>query len=378
MPESYLNLFKHIQKYKDKWSKWDEDFENVEFVNVGYDKSLVPVLKYDKWLGDEAITDRRKLCHFLDKIKDVDYKYLIIDVMLTESYEKELDDSLFFRINNMKRVVVARDKEGGICSGLESKSASAVLKSHLGDNFTRFEYSDKIASIPLYVYNDIRRDNGMDLVTPHKCFESMTESRLKNALNFFSIYTQGTSLCQNSIFLAFDSYQYDGNFRKDIGGYGEEKQYARSLGRDILGKVDFDFNKEFGGKYIVIGDLVNDVHDTYMGSKPGSVILMKALKLLDDQKHLVNAWFVALLIVIYYFISMAWLTDFYFFKKYLWNHLSATARFLLSFVSYGCILWIISFIDYAVWGTSYSFVIPMCFLSVIKVIQQIKHKFYEN
>lgn len=389
------NLAKVLTKYK-------EDIENdVRFINVSYDKVLAPTIEpgdegfeNTQPVGYEWITDRKKVYDFLKLIKEsgVEYKYIILDIIFLEnkiscdepSYLKThpyiestyneahaYDDSLFNLIHDMDRIIVPRHKDEPLASTLlDSKSACADYFSTItATNFTRYQYLRSFgASLPLRVYEDLNPDKKIKFFGIGNC----------------GLYYSKDGLCQNSCFLLFyenDFDEYKEKKAKHINEYGESfYKYSRTytnLFVDYLDKVGDDYTEEelieeqitdFENKYIIIGNLTEDVHDTYAGPKPGSLILYKAIKTLDDGGHLVSfwmlfLWFATFSIISFFIIKGITITNI--FRTYFSNH--KKSALVIDMLSYTVIIMMLEFADFFLNQTIHSFIIPLVAFSILKL-----------
>jgi hypothetical protein len=93
---------------------------------------------------------------------------------------------------------------------------------------------------------------------------------------------------------------------------GEDNYYIANadrytLGYDALGmppdtnEMAFPLldTRSYDGKYVIIGDFEDDVHNTYRGSQPGPLILFNAFLALLHGQHHVSILFLLILYVIY-------------------------------------------------------------------------------
>ena len=258
----------------------DEELDGALFINVSYDKQLAEHRdELGETIGTTDVTDRKKLLEVLKLAKATNsYKYLVLDVRFEEANYQENDDSLFEQIASMDRIVVANHKDIRTPRGFPlSKSALADYYSTItATNFERYLYLDQgRTSLPLYAYKDLTG-------------KEMSETAL--------LTTCDGRLCQKSVFLKFPSVHFD-----KVMANGDQRYYE--LGHEILSYLRDDFGEMSEGKVVVIGNFVEDVHDTYIGMKPGSYILYRALRALEKGEHYVNWWHQLLFACVYFIIS---------------------------------------------------------------------------
>lgn len=324
----------------------DEELDSALFINVSYDKQLVEHRDtIGETLGMTDVTDRSKLLELLKKAETADnYKYLILDVRFEDGNYQSSDDTIFNQIKKMNRVVVATHKDITTPEGFpSSKAALADYYSTITTtNFERYEYLHSgQPSVPLYA------------------FEEMTGKRMNQKLCFV---TSDGKLCQKSLFLKFPSVHFE-----KVMANGDQRYYE--LGRDILGDLSEDFEDMSNNKIIVIGSFVEDLHDTYIGMKPGPYILYKALRALEKGEQYVNWWHQLLWACVYFFISCA------IFKRrsisstipFIRKSKSRLLHFCLTF--FGCtmlitLLDIILFFD----GHIHSILLPSLYFTLLKYI----------
>lgn len=375
----------------------EEDCDDVRYVNTAFDKELITACEqYEEdgpldTLGNTEITSRKDLCQFLNLIKDVDYKHLILDIQLSKDlhsdelvYDERTGDSvnvdvmLCSLLKEMKRVVVAKPLEDEFISkDLDALSAKAYYKTTVtGGNFVRYEYFDSIPFIPLSVYNNIQREQRQPEIVCHYPFGSQSLKRL-------AWYTQGGKLCHNTLFLDFRILD-DGD-----RNWGElpSKNVCLSdiqfqnIGRDIVDRPieeQQSLIRDYQDKYIVVGNMVEDLHDTYAGPQQGPVILYKAIKALEDGKHIVSLASMLLLSLLYFFISLFILT-----KKSVFSWIPFIAKsnhgllhFIIDVFTYSSVLFIFHFVEYMTHRVSYSFVVPIIVFTALKTYIIIKKEYH--
>ena len=171
-------------------------------------------------------------------------------------------------------------------------------------------------------------------------------------------------LCYNSLFVHFPIVGWD--------EYDEQqtKMYY-NLGSDILDNCsEDDIRVLTKDKYVVIGNLVEDIHDTYSGVKPGSVITYYAFLELMQGRHFLNYGMMLFLAILYFLISLSLfetksiLRRLPFIKK---SH-SRLFHFLLDFVEYTFILALTMFVLYVVFGIATSIMLPSTYFAIQKSI----------
>ena len=331
----------------------DVNSNDALFINIAYDKQLLD--KYDDYgmsIGNIEITDRSKLLSLLKILhKTNSYKYIFLDIRFEKGYNvSDVDSALFAEISSMKNIVIANH------SDIELADSSLLKKAAISDyyatitktNFTRYQYRcDSIESVPLYAYREITG----------------------NTIEKFGwFYTCDRKLCYNSMFVHFPVEKWD--------EYNEQQaKVFYNLGSDILDSYsEDDIRTLTKGKFIVIGDMVEDVHDTYSGLKPGSVITYYSFLELMKGRHFVKYGMIIFMAVLFFLISLSLfeaepiLMRFPFIK----NSHSRIFHFLVDLVEYTLILALSMIILYVVFGIATSIVLPSTYFAIQKSIIQFK------
>ena len=341
------------------------------FYNVSYDKMLITATRDENrrdTIGVRAVTDREKLLRFLRLLEKSDkYKYVVLDIVFDENDVSVYDDSLFHQISRMRDIVVANHSLINFADSnlIETGKTGLVtyFTTSVTTNFGRFEFKQKDHnSLPLEVYEHLHPDNHMK----------------RYGFGRLSFYKLGGKLCQNASFLTFDD-----SFSVPVNEILNEKQRALSSNYINLGSFidDSTYSEALllrlvktntDDKFVVIGDFVEDIHDTYMGAIPGSVIVMRALATLEEGGNLVYVLQIIIWLLIFLLINLSICYNKPLSKriplirniKYKWFH------FLFSIVSFSAILTIISTIEYICGYPVSSLVIPVLYFSLLKLFVQ--------
>ena len=344
------------------WMEWikdklgispDVDTNAALFVNVAYDKQFVD--KYDDYgmtIGNSDVTDRSKLLAFLKILhKTGAYKYIILDIRFEKGYNvPEVDSLLFAEILSMRNIVIANH------SDIELADSSLIKKAAISDyfatitktNFARYQYNyDGVESIPLYAYHELTG----------------------NTINKHGwLYTCNSRLCYNSLFVHFPIAKWN--------EYDEQQSKVYyNLGSDILDNYsDSDLKKLTEGKYVIIGNMVEDVHDTYSGLKPGSVITYYAFQELMRGRHFVNYCMIIFLAILFFLISLSLFETNPIISRlpFIRNSHSRIIHFMLDFVGYSLVLALSMIILYIIFGIATSIVLPSAYFAIQKSIIRFK------
>lgn len=344
------------------WMEWikdkigispDVDANAALFVNVAYDKQFVDIYDdYGMTIGNSDVTDRSKLLAFLKILhKTGAYKYIILDIRFEKGYNvPEVDSLLFAEILSMRNIVIANH------SDIELADSSLIKKAAISDyfatitktNFARYQYNyDGVESVPLYAYHELTG----------------------NTINKHGwLYTCNSRLCYNSLFVHFPIAKWN--------EYDEQQSKVYyNLGSDILDNYsDSDLKKLTEGKCVIIGNMVEDVHDTYSGLKPGSVITYYAFQELMKGRHFVNYCMMLFLAILFFLISLSLFETNPIISRlpFIRNSHSRIIHFMLDFVGYSLVLALSMIILYIIFGIAISIVLPSAYFAIQKSIIRFK------
>mgnify|MGYP007069869663 CR=1 FL=1 len=324
--------------------------DNAVFVNVAYDKTLITAYEGDPDTIDEYsmpkgqidITDRSKLLEFLQILQRTNtYAYIFLDIRFEAQYKvPEVDSLLFAQIAKMRNIVVAlhTDMEKTAPQIADKLAYNDYPTTLFSSNFIRYKYlyADR-PSMALRAYREL---TGKDIAR-HSFWYSCDER-----------------LCYNSLFI---------DFPKEEASVDKVKL----LGVDMLEDSKGNIAKMTKGKYVVIGDMTNDVHVTYCGEKAGPVITYNAFLALMSGKHIVSLWVSLLMAVIYFLISMAQ------FKGWSMIPLSKgrprSLVFICSLFEYTMLLTIVVVVMSLCWNVYLSVIVPSLYFTIQKMIVKYKN-----
>lgn len=345
-----LNHFAWMQMLKNKLGVENkEKKDDVLFINIANDKQLIELSdEYGMPIGNTDITDRNKLLSFLRLLHSTNqYSYIFLDVRFEKGYYVPgIDSLLFAEINGMNNIVVANH------SDIEIADSSLLKKAAMSDydativatNFVRYRYSyGDNPSMPLFAYNEVTGQN----INKHGF-----------------LYTCNGKPCYNSLFIDFPV--------ENFSEFDEENNKVYyNLGIDLLDNyTDKDIAILTKNKYIVIGDMIEDLHDTYSGLKPGSVITFYAFRSLMEGKHYVNLWIILLMAIVYFVISISQFSHRSIFERipFVRKSNSKLLHFIFSLVEYTMLLTLVVVILDLFWGISTSIILPSIYFAIQKNI----------
>lgn len=338
--------------------------DSALFVNVGYDRQLADYYSPDaKLLGNASVTNREYLYDFLKYLNSSnEYRYLILDVRFEKGKVTSTDSLLFGLIKEMRgKIVVPKHIDADFAYSFpEECTAYADYKSTIiSTNLVRYPFiQNEECSLPLYAFKEITHNN-----------EPIDE--------FVSRFRK--SLCYKSRFLTFD---IDDASLKDSSPANEFPQFDSNgqkfyynLRSDLLDSPE-DIEDLTHGKIIVVGDFVADMHDTYVGKKPGSLILYRALvELLSGEQHV--KWSRTLCLFVLYFIMSLHL-----FRNH--SKLNTTLQlyrkipmfyFCFTFVGYGSILILFDSIWFLCFNEVYGLLFQSWYFPILKNIINYTHSY---
>lgn len=334
-------------------------YNDALFINVGYDKDIA--FRIEDTLRRVAVTDRAKLYKLLSTLDSSRiYKYVILDVLFDKNDSTAYDDSLYNLIGRMDNIVFAQSNEIGVPRPfLEGKAALATFRSTIHEtNFTRFNYKQEgDITIPLKIYQDLYPENkGLKKVGP--------------------FYFWNGKLAYKSCFIPFDHTTLD----DDIVGQNNAQNSTIpiqsnhiNMGEELLLSSQNNIIEVAAkDKYVIIGDFENDRHDTYMGLRPGSMIMYRALKILEEDRLQIKPLLTILWILIFAVISWFIGTGNSLLKMSNKTATSKLLNFFSGILSYTLILYLLCVLEFALTGNHRSLVIPFLYFTVMKLYNQYK------
>ncbi len=344
------------------------------FLDVGYDKQIADYSLEDGTKGKVAVTDRKKLLSFLKTAQQAysegnQYKYIFIDIRFIKETYTEDDSALINQINKMNNIGYSSHLKYTTNDSLKLEKAAIndFFTTITATNVTRYEF--------LQTVNDSLMESA-----PIKIYKAINGESSHPIINKGWLYTSNGRLCNNSPFMVINS-----DFHKTYVGTGCDN-YAH-LGAHWLSRYPPEVIEATNGdtialssknvglaikdKIVIIGDYVNDLHDTYCGAQPGPYLIYLAYKELQDKKHIISWPFILLMIIVYTIIGVFILA-----KKSLWNYIPFTRRtknrllkLLLNFIGYSTLLTLITIIMYLMFHATYNIFIPSVVFSFVRTIK---------
>lgn len=311
--------------------------EDYVFINIAYDRELVSVYdEYDLPKGEIDITNREKLNQFISEASG--YRYMMVDVLLSDAYRSENDSLLIKTIENKKNIAIARSETSDLISyGLLPKAGYTDYSTDiLETNFVKYEFSrHREPTMPLKAYREITGKDGYK--------------------SFGPFHFHNRRLSWKSLVLRFPTKLW--NESVDGSDMLKEK-ILLNLGSDIL-DTGMDINGLVKDKIVVIGDFTeDDIHDTYIGKIAGPIINMNALEALLRNELEIPWTLVLFLFVVYTVIIYCIIRNVTVINSLFKRIKNAILRYLLSFVGISFSLSIMAAIIYLSCGCDINILIP--------------------
>ena len=337
-------------------------YDSVFFVNTSRDRQIVclntPLDTSLYQVGNTDITDRKMLLDFLNMMDTVDYKFLIIDLTFDKRHKTEYDKALFDKMLKMRNIIIADKVDTINCYEIADKRLQRIARlsdynSYFGDqSFSRYAFLQKKEhSIPMEINY---RLFGKDI---HKLF-------------FLPIYYSKAHLCMNA-----PKLRIHGEFKR--GELKVDPNVCGDLGFSFVNADKRDLNADLSGKYVIVTDISQDVHDTYLGKAPGGYIVYEALRFLENDHHVLKWRHVFLTILVFSLVLLFLFWTHYgmpfdaLSKKK--SRLSAVVKWLVT----NGILYLFYLIVYLKFSFIYNIVIPMTYVTIVAFVIS-KSKQYEK
>ena len=348
-----MKVLRTLDNYK-KFSGTFEDNvpDSILLVNVCYDKLLVDYSVHDIPVGQYVITDREKLLRFLTAAYEANnYRYIMMDVFFEHNIVSEYDSALFALICKMDRIVIANHTDSYLSDSL-LKHKSAYADYTVTWKVTKFSH-----------FQFMREGN--EPTMPLRIYEDLTG---KTISQWGPLYFSDGKLCKNAVTLKLPirvSEDYNLEAPNIL-----EKRYE-FLGADILAHDSiYPISMQLQDKLVIIGDFMTDVHDTYLGPQPGSLICVNAYNALQQGDHYYN-WGWAFILFLLYVVIVYFLMSRISLLKFLPN---VYLRMLFAFFSVPTILLVVALIAYLTTGYVFNMYIPSFMYWLYQIIKNLYNK----
>ena len=217
-------------------------------VSVSYDRELVDF--YDEFglkKGNTDIASRKSLYSFLKQLENADYKAIALDITFDIPSDSVIDSLLTSQINMMRNIFIVAPSDGYFKKHIDSQKQ---VQSNYYINFNEGNFVKYI-----YQYDDEPR-------------QSMALQIAVSAEPSLASNPERASAILPLTYVADQHYSTGGV----LNWY--------NLSEDILMILSSDELKEMcKDKIILVGDYEDrDIHDTYVGPLPGTVIILNAIE----------------------------------------------------------------------------------------------------
>ncbi len=322
--------------------------EDYVFINIAYDRQLVPVAdEYGFTQGNIDITDRKKLETLLRRM-DNSHKYILMDVLLSDRYKSSSDSALVETLLNTDRLSVSRS------------STTDLIDERLLEKAGYTDYSTDIYETNFVKYEFM---NDGEPTMPYMAAMSIIPQRRIHS--FGPIYWGNGHLYWNSLTLRFPIKLWNSH---EVDESGLQEKRILNLGSDIL-DMDLDVAALVRDKIVVIGDFTeDDIHDAYIGKVAGPVININALEALRNNELEIPWTLICFLWVLYTVVCYLTIRKPISTNKLLTKlRLNAPlVKYALSFVGYSFLFTIIGGVIYLISGMDVNVIIPSLWFTLLR------------
>ena len=249
------------------WPREDSNLtDSVIMIDTHYDQQFV--MEKDPYSSLEnglvPVVDREKLLRCLEYLKQrKEYKYILLDIFFDKAVRQDADSTLYKTIASMPRLLLAKPQDIPIADPcLAPKTGRVQYKTALWENdFVKYPFSyEGEKSLSLMMYED----------------------KTGRTIKKWGPLYWDKGLARNSIILTYPNVDLDE--RSFLGGSDDYPI------EEVL--------KDACGKYILIGDFEDDLHNTFLGEIPGTLINFYAFLALFHGHHKIGiGMFFSLLLV---------------------------------------------------------------------------------
>lgn len=326
--------------------------DSVLIVDVAFDQQLVPAVNsMGDTVGSIAITDRRKLVEFLTiAMRAGNYSKLMIDIRFEKGLHTPYDQQLVQLLMTMPRVYFPRHRGISLLSPqLEARA-----------NYSDYGYTLFQTSFVKYEFNQ-KGEQSMPL--------AMTGFK---AASFGPLHFVNNRLAYNSMMIPMVVNPYS------LGNNADEP-WCINIGSDLLAEPELASDM-MRNRVVVVGNMNDDIHQTYAGNLPGSLINLNAYIALERGLNLVDGRVCLLWAVIYFVLSMLTIKgrQWYSYIPQLRKVKSDIFWFALSFVGYSIVVTLVAAVLFLTLGYMSNVVLPSLYFSLFAVIEKFKNNRYDK
>ncbi len=326
------------------------------FINTGKDLALIEdTLDY----GNITVSDREKIYNLLHYINQATLKpiYTVIDIEFYYHYTNNppIDSLIQNEINANPNTIIPilKNNSGHYIRPLINTNYGYAHYTTYGSKFNKFQFidNDSIPSIPMALQLAIHQPS----------------------YKYNALYTTcNNKLSWSSIWPSYYISEYELKANKI--------RYAQyyNLGEILLGlqSDSTKTNTYFANKIIMIGNFEQDQHNTAVGSMPGTLLLANIYLSLLNNEHIVNGWWVMMMIVALSFLSyFAWFSKMPEIQlKFSFVFSKPIANFIKRYISYFGCMFLLSILSVLVIKVQPSLFLPALLFTVIEYFRQKKYE----
>ncbi len=332
--------------------------DSVLLINIAYDKQIANKKVGGVTVGNTDVTDREALIKLLRNLNEIpqdsSYRYIFLDVRFEAGDSTEFDNELFDKIENTPRLAIANHKDIVLASEkLRNKAAYSDFKITLtSTNFVRYQFlRDEGESMPLRAYRELYGDS----IKKHGWF-----------------YTCKRGLCQNThvvkSVLSLNAATYESNKGSSV----MTEPYYKNLNKinnpqslSVLARK----------KYVVVGNMIDEKHDTFYGRIPGSVLVFSSYWSLKNGENIVKPWVCVLFFLLFFCISLSLFSRTPIIERIPWIRYSKSKllHFIITFLSYSTVLFVAIVILFLCFNVISSIWVPSLYFSIQKAFFTYKY-----
>lgn len=340
--------------------------DSVCLINITYDKAMADCTArlFDndassaQPVGQIPVTDRRKLLDFLTIADSLNnYRYIMLDVRFDDDIADDtVTEALFRQISSMDNIVFARHQ------GSRTADGAPMDKAAFGDYHTTFLVFDVVK------YPVLKADGDSDRYLPS------IPAKMYHDLQGVSFTTRGPltfsdgHLCRRSIYPTLPVRMTSWAVTDPETGLAR-LQY-KNLGTDLLSvpnRVE-TIGRSIDNKIVVVGDFVDDTHDTYIGQQAGTLVNLNSYIALCHGSHLVSLTGTLVQFLLFFALSLSILSgrQLLSYIPFLRKSRNGIVHFVASYIGFTVVLAVAAAITYMLFGFIFSIVFPSLYLSIFE------------